>query len=442
MMLFFLAFARFSCGRTIYRSAVPRDSTLPAPASMNIVLFEDQRVEQLFPITLTRPAYAICCGSLRLVDLVKHLDAPASGVARHYLSDFQQDYFDHSPRNASGPTLWLNARLVPEAQLLDLLKPRLASAEPFVARIGDVVGAALTPPASSIKVEQATPQDIVQSLENSQLPSVDIPLRLIDYPHTLVREHVEVSASNLEFRLATGQMTEIAAGVFSASGSLPSVPVAFDSSNGPIVLEQGVSLGAFSVLQGPIYLDRDVQVSPHALLKGPLSVGHTSKIGGEVSRSIFEPYSNKVHFGYLGSSYVGSWVNLGGGTTNSNLKNTYGSIRVDYRGEKIDTNMQFFGCVIGDFTKTAINTSIYTGKMLGVCSNVYGTVTSNVPSFSNYARSFGEITEHPAEVMIATQRRVFERRGIRQQPRHTQLLQTLYAMESAGRKLGNHPPSL
>ncbi len=78
--------------------------------------------------------------------------------------------------------------------------------------------------------------------------------------------------------------------------------------------------------------------------------------------------------------------------------------------------MQFIGCMIGDYAKTAINTSIFTGKTIGACSMVYGFVTGNVPSFVNYARSFGQVTEAPVEVMISTQKRMFARRGREQRP--------------------------
>ena len=94
-----------------------------------------------------------------------------------------------------------------------------------------------------------------------------------------------------------------------------------------------------------------------------------------------------MHHGYLGHSYLGSWVNFGAGTSNSDLKNTYGPVNMEYRGRKIGTGMQFVGCFVGDYVKTAINTSIFTGKTIGVCSMVYGFVTANVPAFCNYAKT-------------------------------------------------------
>jgi glucose-1-phosphate thymidylyltransferase len=166
------------------------------------------------------------------------------------------------------------------------------------------------------------------------------------------------------------------------------------------------------------------------------------KVGGEIEATVIESFSNKQHTGFLGHSYLGRWVNLGAGTSNSNLKNTYGTVRMEVGGHPLDTGMQFMGCVIGDFTRSAINTAIFTGKLIGCCSMLYGFVTTNVPSFVNYARSFGEITELSVRVMVQTQRRVFLRRGIEQQPWHVRLLEDMYELASAGRQLADRPVSL
>ena len=171
-----------------------------------------------------------------------------------------------------------------------------------------------------------------------------------------------------------------------------------------------------------------------------MAIGHTAKIGGEVEASIIEPYSNKQHHGFLGHSYLGSWINLGAGTCNSDLKNTYGQVNMEYRGQKVGTGMQFVGAIVGDYAKTAINTGIFTGKTIGACSMVYGFVTTNVPSFVNYARLFGQVTEAPVEVMAATQRRMFERRGVVQRPADIQLLRDMHQLTAHQRtEIGRGP---
>ncbi len=232
---------------------------------------------------------------------------------------------------------------------------------------------------------------------------------------------------------------EVREGVFVAENVTLGEHLVTDTTKGPIVIDHDAVVGPFCFLRGPVYIGPKARVNEHAALKDCVSLGHNIKVGGEVEGSIIEPYSNKQHHGFLGHSYVGSWVNLGAGTSNSDLKNTYGTVNMDYRGEKVSTGMQFVGCFIGDYAKTAINTSIFTGKTIGACSMVYGFVAANVPSFCNYARTFGQVTDLPAEVMISIQQRMFARRQVPQRECDIQLIRDLYARACHERKLPNEP---
>ena len=104
--------------------------------------------------------------------------------------------------------------------------------------------------------------------------------------------------------------------------------------------------------------------------------------------------------------------------------------------------MQFVGAIIGDYVKTAINTGIFTGKVVGACSMVYGFVTTNVPSFVNYARLFGQVSEAPVEVLVATQRRMFARRGVEQRPCDIQLLHDMHALTGPRAATDGEPLSI
>ncbi len=115
---------------------------------------------------------------------------------------------------------------------------------------------------------------------------------------------------------------------------------------------------------------------------------------------------------------------------------------MEYRGDRVATGMQFVGCFMGDYAKTAINTSIFTGKTIGACSMVYGFVTTNVPSFVNYARSFGQVTELPPEVMVATQERMFARRKVQQRDCDIELLHAMYQLTQHERHLAGEPLQL
>ncbi len=227
-----------------------------------------------------------------------------------------------------------------------------------------------------------------------------------------------------------------------AEGAILGQHVVADTRKGPIVLENNASVGPYCFLSGPAHLGAGARVIEHAAIKDGVSLGHTTKIGGEIEGSVIEPYTNKQHHGFLGHSYLGSWVNLGAGTCNSDLKNTYGQVNMEYWGHRVPTGMQFIGTIVGDYAKTAINTGIFTGKTIGACSMLYGFVTTNVPSFVNYARLFGQVTEAPVDVMVATQARMFARRNVSQRPCDIQLLHDMYELTRHERQLAGEPLSL
>src|SRR4029079_9830851 len=215
-----------------------------------------------------------------------------------------------------------------------------------------------------------------------------------------------------------------------------------DTAKGPVLLDEGATVGPYSFLRGPAYVGPRSRVIEHSAIKDAVAVGHTTKIGGEIEASIVERSTTKQHHGFLGHSYLGSWINLGAGTSNSDLKNTYGNVKMEYGGEHVGTGMQFVGCIMGDYAKSAINTAIFTGKTIGCCSMMYGFVTTNVPSFVNYARLFGQVTEAPVEVMVATQQRMFARRGVTQRPCDIQLLHDRYELTAHERALVGESLSL
>lgn len=412
---------------------------------MTIILFEDSATPQLNPIVVGKPAFLIRCGGCHLLELVADLGDSVHCVVRpHLWETVRQDYPDFRQPRAETDATWLllNARAVPSAGLRDRLARIAAANQPGVVRRGDAIAAAVVPPSAErgeVDFDHMAPEDY---LERLQLPELFVDVPLLEYPHDVVRAHMQVIGENLEYRLARGEYSEVGDGVFAAQGVQIGEHLVTRTSEGPIVLDEGAQIGPFCYLSGPVYVGSRARVLEHAALKDGVALGHTTKVGGEVEASVIEPYTNKQHHGFLGHSYLGSWINLGAGTCNSDLKNTYGEVKMEYNGRKVSTGMQFFGCVVGDYSKSAINTSIFTGKTIGACSMVYGFVTTNVPSFVNYARSFGQVTELPPEVMVATQARMFTRRSVPQRPCDAQLIQAMYALTGRERQLAGEPLSL
>jgi len=412
---------------------------------MSVILFEDRRVSQLHPITTGRPAFEISCGSYRLVDLVRRLGLPVEAIVRPYLrAVLAQNCPDLVPsaRPPEKPLLLVNARMVPAVSTLGRLRHLLELEPPVVVRTGKCVAAAVLAAGAARPDPAAEGGDLAVYLDGLAPESTHLELPLFDYPHDVVRYHPAALAENLEDRLATGAYKEIADGLFAAEGASLGEHAVIDSHDGPILLDAGARIGPYCYLSGPAYVGRGSRVIEHAAIKDGVALGHTTKVGGEVEASTVEPFTNKQHHGFLGHSYLGSWVNLGAGTSNSDLKNTYGPVSMEYDGRKVATGMQFLGCILGDYSKTAVNTSIFTGKTIGVCSMVYGFVTTNVASFVNYARFFGQVTEATVEVMAATQARMFERRGVKQRPCDVELLEAMYELTRHERQLASEPLAL
>lgn len=412
---------------------------------MHIIIFEDHATTKLYPATIGKPAFAISCAGYRLIDLLRRMDATIEALVRPHLRALvHEDYPDLRPNNGrrAETVLLVNARLVPRAGLLDTLGRLLEQRQPVVVQADGTIAAAVLSPDNLLPETLTGSSQLIGTIHDMHLHSLDMDMTLFGYPHDIVRHHLGHFMENMEDRLARGDYREIQDDVFAAEGATLGPYVVTDCSAGPIVLERNATIGPYCYMAGPAVIGANARVIEHAAIKDCVALGHTTKVGGEVEGSIIEPFTNKQHHGFLGHSYLGSWVNLGAGTCNSDLKNTYGNVTMEYGGQRVRTGMQFVGCIMGDYAKTAINTSVFTGKTVGACSMVYGFVTTNVPSFVNYARSFGQATEAPVDVMISTQKRMFERRNVQQRSCDQQLLRDMYELTRHERQLANEPLSL
>lgn len=199
--------------------------------------------------------------------------------------------------------------------------------------------------------------------------------------------------------------------------------VVFDVRRGGVVLEAGVEVRSGTRLEGPLFVG-----SRTLLLGGAIrhsAIGPHCRVHGEVSSAVFLGYANKSHDGFLGHTVVGQWVNLGAGTITSNLKNTYGEVRLDLPGGRLTTGRTNLGSLLGDHAKTAIGTMLSTGTVVGAGANVVGTpVPRWVPPFA-WGAAGGEFLESDGFVKVA--RRVMPRRGVEVGPAEEASLRAIHA---------------
>jgi UDP-N-acetylglucosamine diphosphorylase/glucosamine-1-phosphate N-acetyltransferase len=209
--------------------------------------------------------------------------------------------------------------------------------------------------------------------------------------------------------------------------------VTFDARLGPIIVGDGAAIESFSRIMGPCYIGPKAKIYS-ALIGGGTSIFESCKVGGQVENSIIMPFTNKAHHGYVGDSYVGSWVNLGAGSTFSNLKNTYGNVKLVVGGKKIDSGMPKLGPVIGDMCKVSIGALVYAGKAVGTGSHVSGRADIDVPSFTYFDSGLKKIIELLLESVLETQRRMMERRGLSLSRNEEALIRRAFTKTAGERK--------
>jgi UDP-N-acetylglucosamine diphosphorylase/glucosamine-1-phosphate N-acetyltransferase len=198
--------------------------------------------------------------------------------------------------------------------------------------------------------------------------------------------------------------------------------VVFDVRDGPVIVEQHAYVASSTRLAGPAYVGPGTEILGHSVRASV--IGPHCKVRGEVSSTVFVGYANKAHDGFVGHSVIGRWVNLGAGTTTSNLKNTYGPVRLRPPAGPLETGRQFLGSLIGDHAKTAIGTQLDTGTLVGVGANVFGTVRppKYVPPFA-----WGDTGERMGrEAFLTVAERVLPRRGVSVTDAVRHMLGTIY----------------
>jgi UDP-N-acetylglucosamine diphosphorylase/glucosamine-1-phosphate N-acetyltransferase len=200
----------------------------------------------------------------------------------------------------------------------------------------------------------------------------------------------------------------------------------FNTTMGSIYIGKEAEVMENTVIRGGFALCEHAQTKLSTKVYGATTIGPYSKIGGEVSNSILIGYSNKGHDGFLGNSVLGEWCNLGADTNNSNLKNNYSNVSCyNYTEQKeISTNLQFCGLIMGDHSKSGINTMFNTGTVCGVSSNIFGAgfPSKHIPSFS-----WGEKDTYEFDKAIDVAQKVMARRNIKLSHEQIEVLKYIFA---------------
>ena len=203
--------------------------------------------------------------------------------------------------------------------------------------------------------------------------------RLVGYPWDLVAANHEMlelgwkragSPTGLDGRICQGVHMLNDSAIHVGRESVLKPGVVLDAEHGSIFIGDQVTIAPNVSIEGPCYIGDGSLIQPGAVLRDAMSIGQRCKVGGELESSIIHGFSNKQHDGFLGHSYVAEWVNLAADTVNSDLKNTYGTVRVPINGVEVESGQMFVGLTIGDHSKTGIGQMFPTGAVVGFGSNI------------------------------------------------------------------------
>jgi UDP-N-acetylglucosamine diphosphorylase/glucosamine-1-phosphate N-acetyltransferase len=342
-----------------------------------ILLFDDARGD-LGPLSDLRASFEQRTGGLTLLERCRAISQRVHVAVPEALEPVVRERLGE-PQAARGSVLCLNGRLHADPDLSTRgAFGALGVGHALVAADGSLVaarleGAAVEAFVAAVEAGSATfPGGCRTSA--TELPLWTRPWHLLDAARLGALLDADARAVSREWQRSGkgAALPQHAASV----GSHPvlvhpeaqvGVGVVLDASAGPICVGPGAQVGHGSVVQGPAWIGPRSIVAPRSLLKERTVLGPQCRAAGEIGSAIFQGCSNKAHDGHLGDALLGEWVNLGAGTVNSNLLNTYGEVTMRLRpsASMERTGRQFMGCVIGDHAKTAIGTRIMTGSSVG-----------------------------------------------------------------------------
>ena len=353
---------------------------------MNLYVFEDQRFSDFFPISSTRAVFDIRFGQSTFLERIIKI-FPEHSVSLIVRDEFKELVSERHTNIAVNPDnieegLWISSSVIWTRESVELLSAKntafmkddklvaanLSSSDAarWISNGGPLKSELESVEFKNIEVYQCNYLwDIIKFINQSinddasELKPVD----RLDYPHTNLINPDKIFINNAKVM----------------PGAL------INAEKGPVIIDNNAVIYGQTYIEGPAFIGTDTVIKPLTKIVGSV-IGKKCKIGGEVESSVIQGYSNKVHDGHLGDYFLGEWVNLGAGTSNSNLKNNYSSVKISLNENLIDTNSLHIGCFIGDHVKTGIGTLINTGTIIGVASMIstYGFPPVNLPPFSWY----------------------------------------------------------
>ena len=409
----------------------------------SICIFEDGTYQNFLPLAYNRPVYELRCGIYSFLDriVLQYPDTEINLYCREYLNNLISESYSYSVNTIKSNNkgcLFVNGRLL-------MSTPISVSGKEEIGIMGNTIVYArlLMKNCHAFTPEKFLDQSFINELKR-KFNVKKVNARLVQYSWDLIDINREQIKSDFTLHIKDGLIQGIIcegvhmindSQIFTGKNTVIKPGCVLDAENGPIYIGNNVKISSNSVIEGPGFIGDNVVIQPLSRILAGANIGKVSKVGGEIVNTIIQDYSNKQHDGFLGDSYIGSWVNLGADTVSSNLTNTYGTVKVQMFDKIIDTGQTFLGMIMGDHTKTAINTKFTTGSIIGFACNVLMTRTPPkfTPSFSWYSDNVTRAYDIKRELQVA--KRMMARRNKKMTRNEEKVFKTIFALTEMERKL-------
>jgi len=409
----------------------------------SICVFEDGSYQNFLPLIYNRPVFELRCGIYSFLEriVLQYPDTEINLFCREYLKNFVAESCPHSVNKIKSNNrgcLFINGRLLMSTPIAITGKEEIGINDNTI-----VYARLLRKNCYSITPENFLDKGFIDELKK-KIKVKRVNARLIQYPWDLIHINKEQITSDFTSYIKDESVREnkyngvhciMDSQIFTGKNTIIKPGCVLDAENGPIYIGNNVKISPNSVIEGPVFIDDNVVIQALSRIHAGSNIGKACKIGGEITNTIFQDYTNKQHDGFLGDSYIGSWINLGAGTVNSNLTNIYGTIKVQLFDKIIDTGQTFLGMIMGDHTKTAINTRFTTGSIIGFACNILLTRTPPkfIPSFSWYSDNITRVYDITRELKVA--KRMMARRNKKMTRNGEKVFKTIFALTETERKL-------
>lgn len=339
---------------------------------MNYILFDDYSRNNLLPLTFLRPVADLRAGILTIREKWElFLNCKTSSLTEDYLSN-------SFPTIRGENNILINGSICPNKTLVDEIN-KLQPNEALLSN--DSIVALHVLSADLDKIGEGDTDGIAEKEVALDFVKINYPWDIFGKNDFNIRFDFELLTKNRKSaplsktnHVINPQQIFLEVGAHVEYATL-------NASEGPIYIGKDAIVMEGAHIRGPFALCDHAIVKMATIIYGATTVGPYAKVGGEIENSVLLAYSNKPHYGYLGNSVIGKWCNISAGTNTANLNNTYKNVKAwNYTQEKfIDTGHMFCGLIMGDHSKTGINTMFNTGSVVGVSSNCFG---------SGYQRNF------------------------------------------------------